>query len=207
MPAKRKPESKSAEPPAIHGLADGLKLALAPVATILAQELVTLLAAEFDGGKRKTLERIAEVIGQALPDVLSKTFAQTLLASDEDARSRRAVLMYVLCAVDVPPSLLRHELNAPVEPSQVATNADDRRVSAAEVAKLLNVSPAYVRKLATSGKLGDVGSAATGETMFELGAVHAYRQEQKQRKRKGLAKIVDAAGQARDADEGGPLDL
>jgi hypothetical protein len=208
MPAKRKSESKSAEPPAIPGLADGLRLVLAPVATILAQELVALLAAEFDGRKRKTLERIAEVVSQALPDVLPKTFARTLLASDEDdARGRREVLMYMLCAVDVPTSLLRQELNAPVEPSQVATNADDGRVSAAEVAKLLNVSPAYVRKLATAGKLGDVGSAATGETMFELRAVQAYRQEQKRRKGKRLAKMVDAAGLARDADEGGPLDL
>jgi hypothetical protein len=83
-----------------------------------------------------------------------------------------------------------------VEPSQVATNADAGRVSAAEVAKLLNVSPAYVRKLATAGKLGDVGSAATGETMFELRAVQAYRQEQLRRKRKGLAKMVDAVEEA-----------
>src|SRR5260370_25293658 len=54
MPAKRKSASKSTGPPPIHDLADGLKLALAPLATALAQELVALLATEFDGRKLKT---------------------------------------------------------------------------------------------------------------------------------------------------------
>jgi hypothetical protein len=188
MTAKRKSASKSTEPPAVPDLADGLKLALAPVATALGEELAGLLAAVLDGRKLKTRDRLAEALNQALPEALSKAFMQELLSSDSDARARRGTLMYLLSAVDVPSSPLRPKLNAPVESSPVATAADDARVSGAEVAKLLHLSPSYVRKLATAGKLGDVGSTATGETMFELRAVHAYQHAEKRRHRKGVAK-------------------
>ncbi|WP_148662401.1 hypothetical protein [Paraburkholderia phytofirmans] len=188
MPAKRKSASASTQPPAVPDLADGLKLALAPVATALGEELAGLLAAALDGRKLKTGDRLAEALNLAFPEVLLKAFRQELLSSDADARARRVVLMHLLSAVDVPAGPLRRKPNAPVEPSQVATASDDGRISAAEVATLLNVSPAYVRKLATAGQLGDVGSAVTGETTFKLGAVQTYRQAEKRRHRKGVTK-------------------
>ncbi|SOE87873.1 hypothetical protein SAMN05446935_8541 [Burkholderia sp. YR290] len=188
MPAKRKSAFNSTEPLATPHLTDGLKLALAPVATALEEELARLLAPVLDGRRVKTRDRLAEALNQALPEALSKAFRQELLSSDSDARARRATLMYLLSAVDVPSSPLRPKMNAPVESSPVATAADDVRVSGAEVAKLLHLSPSYVRKLATAGKLGDVGSTASGETMFELRAVHAYQLAEKRRHRKGVAK-------------------
>jgi hypothetical protein len=188
MTANRKSAAKSTESPVVPDLTYGLKLALAPVATAMGEELAGLLAVMLDGGKLKTRDRLAEALNRALSEVLSKAFSQELLSSNGDARTRRVMLMYLLSAVDVPSSPFWRKLNAPRESSLVVANTDDARVSCAEVAKLLHVSPAYVRRLATVGRLGDVGSTDTGETTFELRAVQAYRHAEKRRHSMGVAK-------------------
>jgi hypothetical protein len=188
MTANRKSAAKSTEPPVVLDLAYELKLALAPVATAMGEELAGLLAVMLDGRKLKTSDRLAEALNRALSEALSKAFRQELLSSNGDARTRRVTLMYLLSAVDVPSSPFWRKLNTPMDSSLVMTNADDARVSGAEVAKLLHVSPAYVNRLATVGRLGDVGSTATGETTFELRAVQAYRHAEKRRHRMVVAK-------------------
>jgi len=73
MTAKRKSAATSNGPPAVPDLADGLELALAPVATAMGEELAGLLAAVLDGRKLKTRDRLADSLIKNL--LQSFTFA------------------------------------------------------------------------------------------------------------------------------------
>jgi excisionase family DNA binding protein len=68
-------------------------------------------------------------------------------------------------------------------------------MTVAEVATLLNVTPAYVVKLIADGKLRSV-TAADGKRAVERADAEAYQLQKKERGRKALEELARAAQKA-----------
>lgn len=173
MRKKRKSASKSSPPTGVHGAKNGLEHALGPVATVLTEELAALLAAVLDGRKKKTLDRLSQALSQAMPELLQRAFNDQLLASGA-ATERRSALAARMGAGEMP----EHRPSTGPTPVPAADENSDW-MSAAAVAKLLDVSPASVKKLARAGKLGEVDANRSGIDRHERVAVLAYYNQTK----------------------------
>lgn len=199
MTAKRKSEVKNITSPGISFPGDDLKQALKPIATALSEELAALLAAVMDGRKKKTLDRLSQALGEALPTLLQRVIEDDVLADSDAARDRRATLVAALRAPEIParPQQTKSARQIP------AHGADDGTdwMSAAAVARLLNVSPAHVEKLSQDGKLGDVDTDDNGVTRFERTAVLVRYEQTKRRQQTGRQETLN------DNDRGGDTAL
>lgn len=179
MATKRKSGLTSIKPSGVPNLRDDLKPALAPIATALSEELAALLAAVMDGRKKKTLDRLSQALGEAVPALLQRVIEDDLLADSDAARERRATLVAALRA---PEMLVRPQQSKVVRPI-LGHETDDSAdwMSADAVAKLLNVSRARVKKLSQDGKLGDVDVDANGVMRLERTAVLLWYEQMKRR--------------------------
>jgi hypothetical protein len=187
MAAKRKSALNSTGQSGIPSPSDGLGPALAPIATARTEELAALLAAVLDGRKKKTLDRLSQALSDAVPELLKRAVEQELLAGGEVATYRRAALVSALSAGETSPRRTSTK-QTPVADADGSTDW----MSAKSVAKLLNVSPAHVRKLAKAGELGELDAYGSGVARLERVAVLAYYNGMKRRQRTGLKKMVDA---------------
>jgi hypothetical protein len=149
MAAKRKSVLRSINPSGIPTLRDDLKPELAPIAIALTEELAALLATVLDDGRKQTLDRLSQALSDAVPELLQRAFEQELLAGGKPASERRASLVAVLRASEVPV----HITSARQTP---AADESTDYLSAKPVAKLRNVSTAHVKKLAKAGGLGEL---------------------------------------------------
>lgn len=196
MAAKRKSEVKNIAPAGISNPGDDLKQALKPIATALSEELAALLAAVMDGRKKKTLDRLSQALGEALPALLQRVIEDDVLADSDAARERRATLVAALRAPEMParPQQTKSARQIP------AHGADDSAdwMSADAVARLLNVSPAHVKKLSQAGKLGDIDTDANGVTRFERTAVLVRYEQIKRRQQTGRQETLYDNGPAGD---------
>lgn len=98
MATSRKSALKRIGPSEIPTPSDGLRPALAPVATALAEELAALLAAVLDGRKKRTLDRLSQALSDAVPELLQRAIEQELLAGGETDSKRCAMLVAALHA-------------------------------------------------------------------------------------------------------------
>ncbi|MFL9906859.1 hypothetical protein [Paraburkholderia sp. RL17-337-BIB-A] len=147
MVAKRKSALKSINLSGNTPLRDDLKPELAPIATALTEELAALLATVLDDGRKQTLDHLSQALSDAVPELLQRAFEQELLAGGKSASERRASLVAVLRAREVPVHMT----------STRQTHATDEStdcLSAKPAAKLRSVSSAHVKKLARAGGLG-----------------------------------------------------
>jgi hypothetical protein len=177
--AKRKSEMKNIVPPGISIPGDDLKQALKPIATALSEELAALLAAVMDVRKKKTLDRLSQALGDALPALLQRVIEDDLLADSDAARERRATLVAALRAPEMP-ARPQQTKSAGKRPGLAADESNDW-MSADAAARLLNVSSARVKKLSQDGKLGHVDIDADGVTRLERTAVLLRYQRRKRR--------------------------
>jgi hypothetical protein len=102
MAAKRKYALTSINPSRIATLLDDFKTELAPIATALTEELAAQLAAVLDDGRKETLDRLSQALSDAVPEFLLRAFEQELLAGGTLASERRASLIALLLASEVP---------------------------------------------------------------------------------------------------------
>ncbi len=191
MPRKRKAAPKVTNQDVAPRTRDDLKPALAPVATALTEELAAPLAAALDGRKKRTLDRLSQALSDAVPELLQRAFEHELLASGEVPSERRAMLVAALGTAETP-----QRRRSPRQMPGVDTDGSSDWLSAASVAKLLNISSAHVRKLAKAGELGEVDTDSNGATRLERTAVLARYEEMKQRQQTGLKKMVDGSERA-----------
>ena len=195
MAAKRKSEMKNIAPAGISNPGD-LKQALRPIAAALSEELAALLAAVMDGRKKKTLDRLSQALGDALPTLLQRVIEDDLLADRDAARESRATLVAALRAPEMParPQQTKSARQIP------AHGADDGTdwMSADAVARLLNVSPAQLKKLSQDGKLGDIDTDDNGVTRFERTAVLVCYGQLKRRQQTGRQEMVSDNGRRGD---------
>ena len=199
MAAKRKSVVKNIAPKGISIPGDDLKQALKPIATALSEELAALLAAVMDGRKKKTLDRLSQALGEALPTLLQRVIEDDLLAASDAAREHRATLVAALRAREMP-ATPQQTKSARQIPAHGADDGTDW-MSADAVARLLNVSPAQLKKLSQDGKLGDVDMDANGVTRFERTAVLARYEQMKRRQQTGRQETLN------DSDQGGDTAL
>jgi hypothetical protein len=96
MAAKRMSASNTINSSGCPSPCDDLKLALAPIAVTLTEELAAVLAAALDGRKRRTLDRLSQALSDAVPELLQRAFEHDLLTGGEVARERRATLVAAL---------------------------------------------------------------------------------------------------------------
>ncbi len=196
MVAKRKSEMKNLVPTEISIPGDDLKQALKPIATALSEELAALLAAVMDGRKKKTLDRLSQALGDALPTLLQRVIEDDLLADSDVAREHRATLIGALRAREMPASLQQTK-SARQGPARGVDDSADW-MSADAVGRLLNVSPAHVKKLSQDGKLGDVDTDANGVTRFERTAVLMRYEHMKRRQQTGRQQTFNDSDRGSD---------
>ncbi|NPT56341.1 hypothetical protein [Paraburkholderia elongata] len=183
MAAKRKSKVKDIASTGISISGDDLKQALKPIATALSEELAALLAAVMDGRKKKTLDRLSQALSEAVPSLLQRVIEDDLLADSDADRERRATLVAALRAREMP-ARLQQAKSARQGPAHGADDSTDW-MSADAVARLLNVSPAHVKKLSQDGKLGDVDTDANGVMRLERTAVLVCYEQMKRRQQMG----------------------
>jgi hypothetical protein len=189
MAAKRKSASKSINPSGFPSPRDYLKPALAPIAIALTEELAALLAAALDGRKKKTLDRLSQALSDAIPELLQRAFEHELLANGVVASERRATLVAALSVGDTPQRRASSSRQIPIND----TDESSDWLSAASVAKLLNVSSARVKQLAKAGELGEVDNDSDGVMRLERTAVLARHEEMKRRPQTGLQDMVNGS--------------
>jgi hypothetical protein len=189
MAAKRKSASKSINPSGFPSPRDYLKPALAPIAIALTEELAALLAAALDGRKKKTLDRLSQALSDAIPELLQRAFEHELLANGVVASERRATLVAALSADDTPRRRVSSSRQIPINDTDESLDW----LSAASVAKLLNVSSARVKQLAKAGELGEVDNDSDGVMRLERTAVLARHEEMKRRPQTGLQDMVNGS--------------
>lgn len=148
MVAKRKPALKSINLSGNTPLRDDLKPELAPIATALTEELAALLATVLDDGRKQTLDHLSQALSDAVPELLQRAFEQELLAGGKSASERRASLVAVLRAREVPVHMTSTRQTR-------ATDENTDCLSAKPVAKFRSVSTAHVKKFAKAGELGE----------------------------------------------------
>jgi hypothetical protein len=102
MAAKRKSALRNIKPSGIPTLRDDLKPELASIATALTEELAALLATVLDDGRKQTLDCLSQALSDAVPELLQRAFEQELLADGKPASERRASLVAILPASEVP---------------------------------------------------------------------------------------------------------
>lgn len=77
---------------------------------------------------------------------------------------------------------------------ELGRQADD--LSYEEVAALLHVSHAYLKKLIAEGKLGDISGTSTGQGRIKRTAVLGYKDEMRVRQKEGLNTMTEASVRA-----------
>ncbi|MEW9585210.1 hypothetical protein [Paraburkholderia sp. DGU8] len=142
MAAKRKSALRSINSSGTPTLRDDLKPELASIATALTEELAALLATVLDDGRKQTLDSLSQALSDAVPELLQRAFEQELLGGGKPASERRASLVAILRASEVPVHMTStRKTRAKLTKAQTGSSAEP-------VANLLSVSTAQVEQLA-----------------------------------------------------------
>lgn len=162
-----------------------LPTALGGMTAALSEGLSKLIRTEL--GKHSDAAAVNRAVKKALPQLLVRSFQDTLLAAATETHESRIALLHLLTTAEVQKLSGTFSSTAPTAPANEAAES----LTTEEAATLLSVSRTHVISLIKSGAL-DASQTSGGHRRISKAAVVDYKMAMKARQSKGLDAMMTA---------------